>query len=263
MNKPSPLVIKLGGAALEQPKALERLFTDLHPVLEGRSWVLVHGGGNQVEQWLAQLGHTTRKRDGQRITELNHVPIIAAALAGSSNTELVALMQSIGITSVGLSLQDGGGLPLLRAESLGEVGAPDWPTIAECGLLCLVKTLLSHHYVPVISSLGAATNGQRLNVNADLAAAALAVGLSADLLLLSDIDAVMDAQHQPIHRISTLAAVDLMSTNAVQGGMRVKLAAAVRATELTRRQTAITNWQSPAHVIASLQDQSSGTIVHL
>lgn len=100
----SPLVIKLGGRVLQSASNLERLLKTVQQLALLRPLILVHGGGDQVEALLLQLGHTSLKVDGQRITPAVQMPIVAGVLAGDVNTQLVALAQQHQLNAVGLTL---------------------------------------------------------------------------------------------------------------------------------------------------------------
>lgn len=257
----SPVVIKIGGAALTSLKQLQHLLGQVQQALQGRPWVLVHGGGDTVDAWLSQAGERSVKLKGQRLTPAEHMPLVTGALAGYTNKTLVSTAQQAGIRALGFSLLDGEPLPLIQNLELGNVGAPNWHAIEanKTKFAQLYEHLFSAQITPVISSIGCLENGQLANVNADLAAAAVALVLNAELLLLSDVEAILDANGEAIGDISLSAGYALLEQSFVQGGMHVKLQAALEAASRCRRMTAITSWQKPAQVIALLQGHSVGT----
>lgn len=266
----TPLVVKLGGAALESPNALVQLLHAIREQCATRPWLLVHGGGSLVDQWLSQLGFATEKKDGQRITPAEQMPFISGALAGYSNLCFVQFAKQAGCTAVGLSLADAEGLPFLIHSELGAVGTPDWSQLASSSSYhALISGLWQQGFVPVISSVGVAqknneqrvpdSNLQLLNVNADLAAASLASLLNAELLLLSDVSAILDHEGKAIAQVSLGEADTFLAQDFIQGGMRVKLMAAIEATRLCRRSTAITSWRDADAVVSILQGGQAGT----
>ena len=105
----SPLVVKLGGAAVEEPTlcdALWRSLAELHLAARG-GVVLVHGGGHAVDVRLARLGVKSERRQGIRITPPDHIGEVVAELAGKTNKFVVGKMQTFGAPAVGLCLGDG------------------------------------------------------------------------------------------------------------------------------------------------------------
>lgn len=257
----TPVVIKLGGAALAAPEQLKELLAQIQQALGTRQWLIVHGGGATVNEWLNQAGETSTKLNGQRITPAHHIPLVVGALAGYTNKKLVVLAQQAGLQALGMSLLDGLALPLNHHAELGCVGTPNWDVIEANKAIYspLLQSLLTVGVTPVISSVGVLENGQLVNVNADMAAAAIALALQAELLLLSDVDAILDASGQTIGDITLSAGYALLEQSFVQGGMYVKLQAALEAASRCRRMTAITSWQRPAQVVALLQGGSVGT----
>ncbi|MCO4320911.1 acetylglutamate kinase [Aliidiomarina quisquiliarum] len=261
MSLTTPVVIKVGGAALTAPAQLLDLLAAVKLALAGRPWVLVHGGGATVDEWLTQAGQASSKIHGQRQTPANHMPLVTGALAGYTNKILVTIAQQAGLRALGMSLVDGVALPLQQNFALGCVGSPNWLALENnhSGFGQVLKSLLAAEITPVISSIGCFENGQLANVNADLAAAAIALVLDAELLLLSDVDAILDASGHAIGDISLSAGYALLEQSFVQGGMHVKLQAALEAASRCRRTTAITSWQKPTQVVALLQGGSVGT----
>ena len=104
-----PLLIKLGGAVLENEQALSNLFSALTTYLEKqqRPLLLVHGGGVIVEDVLSKMNIKSEKKDGLRITPFDQIGYVAGALAGTSNKLLMAKALQAGLSAVGLSLADG------------------------------------------------------------------------------------------------------------------------------------------------------------
>ena len=257
----TPIVIKIGGAALVSTTQLNSLLVQIKQALQGRPWVLVHGGGDTIDEWLTQAGASSSKLNGQRVTPAEHMPLVTGALAGYTNKVLVSIAQQAGIRALGLSLVDGEALPLHQNLELGCVGTPNWADIAtnKAKYAELLEHLFKAQVTPVMSSIGCLGNGQLANVNADLAAAAIAFVLDAELLLLSDVDAILNANGEAIGDITLSAGYALLEQSFVQGGMHVKLEAALEAASRCRRMTAITSWQQPAQVVALLQGDSVGT----
>ena len=170
----SPIVIKVGGALLDDTAAMTRLFLSVKDVQATRPVVVVHGGGPLVETLMASLGLQSTKIDGLRVTPDEHMPYICGALAGSANKQLCAAALASGLTPVGLSLLDGN---MVVCEPLADqYGAVGVPSTADASFL---KSVLAQSTLPVISSIGSSPQGRLLNVNADQATLVLMLDMIA------------------------------------------------------------------------------------
>lgn len=210
-------VVKLGGnASREQLKELAAL----------RPVVLVHGGGAQLTDLLQRLGVETRFHEGQRVTDHATLEAAEMVLAGKVNKDLAARLQALGIPAVGICGSDGG---LLRSRitkpELGQVGLElevD-PT--------LLKTLSAAGYLPVVAPLAMTAEGDRLNVNADFAAAAIARALGAEkLVLLTDVDGVR-RDGLTLANLTPAQAREMIAEGSAANGMQAKLEAALAAAD--------------------------------
>jgi acetylglutamate kinase len=252
-----PLVIKIGGAILEKQLALTKLLSVIANITEAdpeQAVVLVHGGGCIVDQMLAQAGFSTSKKDGLRITPKEQMPLITGALAGAVNKSIVANALSMKINAVGLSLADGAMISCqLSPLNLGAVGE------ASANKSLLLDTLLNAHFLPVICSIGCLVDGQLVNVNADDAAVAICQLLDAQLLLLTDVNGVNDANGNTIPSLNKQQAQELINQGTIKGGMTAKVQAALRAANSLRRTIAVASWQSPEQLINLLNGDHIGT----
>jgi len=221
------VVVKLGGSTLgEHDTSLE----DVASLWQrGLPLVLVHGGGGLVSDWLRRLGGEARFREGQRVTDARALEVVAAVLAGLVNKSLVASLQARGVPALGLSGADGA---LLRARivrpALGLVGEVEEVDAS------LLHRLWAQGLLPVVAPLAleweeGRPTGRLLNVNADLAAGAVAAALPARLLiLLTDVPGVL-AEGRPLPRLSPQEAQALTARGEISGGMVPKVEAALRA----------------------------------
>ena len=249
----APVVIKLGGRALEAPAAAAELALELAG-LAGRA-VLVHGGGGEVTAWCERLGIAARFEGGRRVTDAATLEVAAAVLAGLVNKRLVAQLRARGVDAVGLAALDGGLAtitPHADRAAFGEVGVVN----AIDGRL--VTDLLARGRTPVIASIGQC-EGRLLNVNADDLAAALAPALgSAALVLLSDAPGlVLGGEVTPA---LDLAALDrALQSPEVQGGMAPKLEAARAAVAGGTNVAWIGSWAGPGTLARALAGNEGGT----
>jgi len=256
-NALKPLLIKLGGAVLENDQALINLFSALTSYLEKhqRPLLLVHGGGVIVEDVLTKMNIVSQKKNGLRITPFDQIPYVAGALAGTSNKLLMAKALQAGLSAVGLSLADGFSCKVTQMDpDLGAVGvcSPNNPA--------LINGLLAGGHLPVISSIGIGEDGRLYNVNADQAAITICELIGAELVFLSDVDGVWDGQKQIIPELNTSLADTLIADNIIQDGMAVKVKAALQAAEQLGS-VMLASWKNPDNLVSLLAGQAVGTKV--
>jgi acetylglutamate kinase len=217
-------VVKLGGAALENPEiflACARAVADL--VKDGHQVALVHGGGVQLTRTLKQLGKQSEFIAGLRVTDAETRDAALMVLGGRVNKSLVAALGSLGQAAMGLSGGDG---LIFRARKkrtvpdlgfVGEIVASDprW-----------LEAIWKMNAVPVISSIALGFDGEYYNVNADEMAAACAAACRADaLVFLTDVPGVRGADGT-IMRWLTVDQIPVLSqTEVISGGMLPKLGA--------------------------------------
>ena len=252
------VVIKVGGTVLEQPQAADALCQTLFQLQQqGYLVTLVHGGGSLVEQQMQAQGLSSEKRDGLRVTPDQHMPVVAGALAGFANKQLVARARVAGLQPVGLSLADA---DLTQAEALNaELGA-----VGRCqpGNPALLELLLEQGFMPVVSSIASSQAGRLLNINADDAATVVAQLLAADLVLLSDVDGVLDGNQQLLPNLQQAEIEALIVQQVIRDGMAVKVQAALHTARTLQRSIAIANWAHPERLPALLRGEPVGTRIH-
>jgi acetylglutamate kinase len=215
--------------------------------------VLVHGGGDDISALQTTLGITSRFVDGLRVTTAQDLELVRMALSGTANKRLVSLLVREGVRAVGLSGEDASLIAATPIDSgrLGHVGAPQK---INCSLLL---HMIDGGYLPVISPVSRNIGhelGPALNVNADDAAAAIAVAIDAhELLIVSDVAGVM-VDDEPVASLSIAEARGLMQDGRASGGMRAKLAAAITAVEGGVNRVRITD-------LGGIKNRERGTFV--
>jgi len=217
------VVVKVGGNAIDRRK--EETLLDLVLLrYVGMQPVLVHGGGPEITAMSERLGLEARFRDGLRVTDAATMDVVKMVLTGKVNPELVASINRLGGQAVGLSGEDG---PSIIAEELD-------PNLGLVGRVVQVNpepitAMLERNYIPVIASVGLGYDGNAYNINADTAAAEVAVALgAAKLILMTDVPGVLDGERRVISELSRSAAERLVAGGQVSGGMIPKLQACLR-----------------------------------
>lgn len=231
-------VVKIGGSTLGQH---DTSLDDLAALqAEGHRFVVVHGGGAAITEWLDKHGLESRFVRGLRVTDDATLEVVVAVLAGLVNKRLVAELQARGATAIGLSGADGAILRARRFDAelgyVGEVVAVD-PKVIRAAVVASGIVVLA----PIaVEAEGETIRPQLLNVNADTAAGEVAAALRADrLVFLTDVPGVLDANGDVRRRLDASEARELIETEAVRGGMIPKVTAALRAAEASVRTTIV------------------------
>ena len=265
-------VVKVGGAALDDPVASRSLVEQvgvLHQL--GVRAVLVHGGGPQSTALARELGVPVRIVGGRRVTDDGALRVAAMVLNGLLNTELLALCRAAGVPALGLS---GVAAGLLRARRRPPVAVDGEPRPVDYGYVgdveavdpTPVERLLDAGLVPVVSPLSADAGGNLLNVNADAAAAALAVALRAEkLVLVTDVPGLLERPDDPGSLVSylDLAGLErLRREGSVRDGMEPKVAAIEQALRGGVSRAHLVSYRVPDGVLAEVfTNEGAGTLV--
>ncbi|MBH0032507.1 acetylglutamate kinase [Pseudoalteromonas sp. SWYJZ98] len=245
-------VIKLGGAVLNTENAAKALFDVLNEQ-KNDEFVIVHGGGALVDTWLKQAGFASAKHQGLRISPAEQMPYIVGALAGCANKQLMTQAISAGHKPVGLSLFEAGVTATQKLKALCLVGK------CKSNDDSIVNDLLKIGRLPIVSSIGFDEQGLWYNVNADEAAGAIASNLNAELIFMTDVEAVLDENKQPLHQLDTKHIDTLITNGVIVGGMEVKVKTSLHAAQHLRRGVYISSWQKPENLTALLQGEHVGT----
>lgn len=217
------VVVKHGGSTMDDPELHASFAGDVTLLtMVGIRPVIVHGGGPQISEEMARLGIEPRFENGLRVTGPETVAVVQRVLAGDINPKIVGLLNGHGCSAVGLTGLDGG---MLKARAL----QPELGLVGEVETVdtTLIDDLLEAGMVPVIAPLATGSDGEVYNLNADTAAAAVAIALKAQkLIYLTDVEGVRRVRNQAetlISRMSGSELEDLLATDEIGGGMRPKL----------------------------------------
>ena len=224
------VVVKYGGNAMISQELRQAVISDiilLH--LVGVRVVVVHGGGPEITEMLKRLGKESHFVDGLRYTDRETMDVVQQVLCGKVNKDLVATLDRMGGRAVGLCGMDAG---LFQARALdekyglvGEIAAVD-PRV--------VEDALENGYIPVVSTVARGVDADTAyNINADTAAAKLAVALKAEkIILLTDVRGLLrdpgdENTLLPVVRLSQVPG--LVREGIVRGGMIPKVDCCVEA----------------------------------
>jgi acetylglutamate kinase len=228
------VVIKYGGHAMTDEELRAAFAQDLVFLrYAGLSPVVVHGGGPQVTEHLDRLGIETTFTAGLRVTTPETIDVVRMVLAGKVNKDIVGLVNRHGPLAVGLSGEDAN---LFTAERKAAVVDGEPVDIGLVGDIVAtdpgaVRALLADGRIPVVSSVARGADGEVYNVNADTAAAALAVALgAAKLVVLTDVEGLYRDWPASAEVISQIGADELEKLlPALSAGMIPKMEACLTA----------------------------------
>ncbi|TIC80412.1 acetylglutamate kinase [Nocardioides sp. GY 10113] len=261
------VVVKYGGNAMTDD-ALKRAFAEDIAFLRfaGFRPVVVHGGGPQISQMLDRLGIESEFRGGLRVTTPEAMDVVRMVLVGQVQRELVGLINEHGPLAVGLSGEDAG---LFTAEATGTVVDGQEVDLGLVGEVTEVRPeavldLIEAGRIPVVSSIAPDVDGVAHNVNADSAAASLAVALGAEkLLVLTDVEGLYLDWPDPeevIGEISPEALEAILPDLA--SGMIPKMGACLSAVQGgVKRATVVDGREKHAVLLELFTDEGVGTQV--
>lgn len=245
-------VVKLGGRTQADP-LLPAALAALWRATAGQL-VIVHGGGDQISALQLLRGEEPVFVGGRRVSTPLVLELVRMVLSGSANKQLVSALTAAGVPAVGVSGEDAAMMPArpIDAVTFGASGTPG----AVNGTL--IRHLLVGGFLPVVSPVATDVADPlhgALNVNGDDAAAAIAVSLHADeLLLMVDVEGVLDSARALLPSLTLAQVRALVQTGVAAGGMAAKLEAC---------EIALTGGVPRVRVgnVAALGDDSAGTLV--
>jgi acetylglutamate kinase len=222
------IVVKYGGNAMVAENLKDAVMEDIILLnMLGIRTVLVHGGGPEINNLLHKIGKEPKFVNGLRYTDAETMEVVQMVLAGKINKDLVARLCARHGRAIGLCGVDAGMIRCRKhvEEELGYVG-----DIVDVNTFPIVQALDSG-MIPVIATIGADDQGETYNINADTAAAAIAIALGAcKLVSLTDIPGLlMDKNDEStlIHEVKIGSVPKLVADGVISGGMLPKIACCV------------------------------------
>jgi acetylglutamate kinase len=228
------LVVKYGGNAMIDPE-LQRAFAADMVFLRyvGIKPVVVHGGGPQISAMLGRLGIDSEFRGGLRVTTPEAMDVVRMVLVGQVGRELVGLINAHGPFAVGLSGEDAGLFTAVRRPAYVDGEPVDVGQVGDVESVhtSAVTDLIAAGRIPVISTVAPDADGVLHNLNADTAAAALAIALGArKLVVLTDVPGLYANWPDTDSLVSEITADELAELlPSLQSGMVPKMEACLRA----------------------------------
>ncbi|MEQ2442243.1 acetylglutamate kinase [Pseudoflavonifractor sp. CLA-AP-H29] len=257
------VVVKYGGNAMISDELRHAVISDiilLH--LVGVHVVVVHGGGPEISDMLKKIGKESHFVDGLRYTDRETMDVVQQVLCGKVNKNLTAMINHMGGRAIGLCGLDAG---LLMARQLNE----KYGLVGEITHVnpAIVNDSLNDGYIPVISTVAQGEDAETAyNINADTAAAKLAVALKAEkLILLTDVRGLLRDPHDedtllPVVELSQVPG--LVKDGVITGGMIPKVDCCVEAVRSGVKSTIILDGRIPHSILIELlSDEGVGTML--
>ena len=257
------VVVKYGGNAMISEELRTAVISDIILLrLVGIRVVVVHGGGPEISAMLKKIGKESKFVDGLRYTDQETMDIVQQVLCGKVNTDLVATLNRTGGRAIGLCGMDGGLFQAVKLdERYGLVGK-----ITQVDPRA-VEDSVKAGYIPVVSTVAQGTDGETAyNINADTAAAKLAIALGAEkLILLTDVRGLLRDPKDEDTLIPVVHPSDvpgLVKDGVIQGGMIPKVDCCVEAVRSGVRRAHILDGRIPHSIlIEMLSNAGVGTMI--
>jgi len=262
------VVIKYGGNAMISEELFEAVIEDMIMLqLIGIHAVLVHGGGPEINDMLDRLGMQSRFVNGLRYTDRETMDVVQSILCGKVNKDLVATIVRKGGSAIGLCGLDG---KLFEAKKMDKSDGEDYGYVGDITTVNpeVVLQAIQDGHIPVVATVAHGIDDDTsYNVNADTAAAQLAVALEAEkLILLTNTRGVLkekDNEDTLIKQIQTYDIESLMEQGIIAGGMIPKIECCADAIKGGVRRTHILDGRIPHSIlIEMLTDEGAGTMIY-
>lgn len=262
------VVVKYGGNAMLNEELKEDVMEDIVLLSTiGIHVVLVHGGGPEINHMLERVGKESKFINGLRYTDAETMEIVQMVLTGKLNKDIVGLLLQKGGKAVGLSGVDSG---LLRAKKV-EKGGADLGLVGEVTEVnpAILSSLIQQGFIPVVSTVAIGESGDmnRYNINADTAAAKIAVALGAEKFVqLTNVPGVLRDVNDPSSLVQRIQVGDVgkfIEDGTIAGGMIPKIECCVLAREGGVPRTHIIDGRVPHSLLIEMfSDRGIGTMIY-
>lgn len=266
------IVVKYGGHAMGDQALADGFARDIVLLKQiGAYPVVVHGGGPQIGAMLKRLQIESDFVDGLRVTDKATVEIVEMVLAGGINKGIVAAINRAGGRAVGLSGKDGN---LIRAKKLAHKSRDtdsNVEKVIDLGYVGdpenvngdMLRTLAESGLIPVIAPIGFDDAGSTYNINADVAAGAIAAAIQAKrLLMLTDVQGVLDGDGKRLEDISADTARRMIREGVIKGGMIPKIETCLDAVEQGVEAAVILDGRVPHAILLEIfTERGDGTLI--
>ena len=252
------IVIKCGGRVLLDPSLLNILIEDIVILKKlGLTPILVHGGGLGIKKKLDKQNIKSKFIMGLRVTDEKMIKIVESVM-NTFNKEIVEALEKKSCKAKSITIKQNNIIYVdQESKELGFVGKPKRIDAK------LLKEIIKEDFVPIITPMGLDDKVQHYNINADIAAGAVARSIkSRRLILLTDVEGVIDNNNKLISEINTQEAKELINNQTIHGGMIPKVKTCIDAINNGVRAVVIIDGRKPHSILFELfSDQGAGTLI--
>ena len=265
------MVVKYGGNAMTDP-ILESSFARDIVMLKtvGIHPVVVHGGGPQVDNLLKELGRSSDRIDGMRVTDKATMDVVEMVLGGSVNKSIVNLINKHGGRAIGLTGKDASlirarKLPMIKMDEQGNEQQIDLGFVGDVVSINrdVIDLMIASNFIPVIAPLGVDDEGNTYNINADVVAGKVAEFMLAEkLILLTNIKGVLDKAGNVATGLTPAKVDEMIADGTISGGMIPKISYALEAVKNGVKSAVIVDGRVPhATLLEVFTDKGVGTLI--
>lgn len=257
------IVVKYGGNAMINEELKSAVMSDIVLLqLVGVNVVLVHGGGPEINAMLKKTGKESKFVNGMRVTDEETIDIVQMVLAGKVNKSLANQLNLSGGKAIGLCGLDGNLLKAQKQTKNGDIGFVGDITDVD---VTVINDVINSGYIPVIATVAGGSKGEVYNINADIAASAIAAKLNAQkLILMTDVRGLLRDKDDEDTLISVVNVSDvprLKNEGIISGGMIPKIDCCVEAVRQGVDRAHILDGRIPHSILIELfSDEGIGTM---
>ena len=257
------VVVKYGGNAMINEELKSAVMSDIVLLqLVGVNVVLVHGGGPEINAMLKKTGKESKFVNGMRVTDEETIDIVQMVLAGKVNKSLANQLNLSGGKAIGLCGLDGNLLKAEKQTKNGDIGFVGDITDVD---VTVINDVINSGYIPVIATVAGGSKGEVYNINADIAASAIAAKLNAQkLILMTDVRGLLRDKDDEDTLISVVNVSDvprLKNEGIISGGMIPKIDCCVEAVRQGVERAHILDGRIPHSILIELfSDEGIGTM---
>ena len=252
------IVIKCGGRILKDPDLFNNFIEDIVTLRKlGLTPLIVHGGGPRIKKKLDELNIETKFIMGLRVTDEKVIKIVEDVMI-KFNKEIVNALEEKTCKAKSITIKEN--ISIYVQQKNKELGYVGYPSRIDTSL---IKNLIREDYIPVITPMGLDKKDQAYNINADVAAGALATSLkSRRLLLMTDVEGVYDKNKKLISEIKSKEAETLIDNGIILEGMIPKVRTCIKAVENGVRGVVIIDGRKIHSILFELfSDKGAGTLI--
>ena len=252
------IVIKCGGKVLLDPNLFSNFIEDIVTLKKlGLTPLVVHGGGPRIKKKLDELNIESKFILALRVTDEKVIKVVESVMI-EFNKEILSALEKKSCKAKSITINEN--IAIYVQQKNKELGFVGFPTKIDVNI---IKNIIKQDFVPIVTPMGLDDKKQAYNINADIAAGALAISLkSRRLLLMTDVEGVYDKDKKLISEIKPVEAEKLIHDGTIKEGMIPKIKTCINAVESGVRGVVIIDGRRPHSILFELfSDEGAGTLI--